>query len=199
MNDTRSIKQETAEDIFFGQVVMNWARWFLIAGGVILVVWKAADVNELIAGTLAVVALMVVNFYLHGRQLAQRPANPTLITLASLMDLAVITLVVLVWPESEQRGLGSPFFVMYYPLVLAFAFVMKPSLTVIYTAVALSAYTGASILVGTDHFDLETLVARLIALGAMGGLGAYYWRIQRARLSRSTEGPSAGSGTQAGV
>ena len=199
MNDTRSIKRETAEDIFFGQVVMNWARWFLIAGGVILVVWKAADVNELIAGTLAVVALMVVNFYLHGRQLAQRPANPTLITIASLMDLAVITLVVLVWPESEQRGLGSPFFVMYYPLVLAFAFVMKPSLTVIYTAVALSAYTGASLLVGTDHFDLETLVARLIALGAMGGLGAYYWRIQRDRLSQATEGPSAGSGTQAGV
>ena len=199
MNDTRSIKQETAEDIFFGQVVMNWARWFLIAGALILVVWKAADTNELIVGTLAVVALMAVNFYLHGRHLAQRPANPSLITIASLMDLAVITLVVLIWPEPEQRGLGSPFFVMYYPLVLAFAFVMRPSLTVVYTAVALSAYTGASLLAGTDQFDLETLVARLIALGAMGGLGTYYWRIQRDRLGRATEGPAAVSGTQPGV
>ena len=96
MNDTRSIKQEGAEDIFFGQVVMNWARWFLIAGGVVLVVWRAGDINELIVGTLAVVALMAVNFYLHGRHLAQRPANPTLITVASLLDLAVITLVVLI-------------------------------------------------------------------------------------------------------
>ena len=91
--------------------------------------------------------------------------------------------------ESSDRLLGSPFFVMYYPLVLAFAFVMRPNLTVAYTVVALAAYAGASLLGNTGQFDidnLKTLVARLITIGAMGGLGTYYWRIQRDRLRRAT-------------
>ena len=113
MKEIRSIGQEAAEDVFFGQVVINWARWFLIVGAVVLVLWNAADVNQLVAGTVAVVALMAINFYLHGRQLADRPANRALITLASFLDVAVITVVVLAWPESEERGLASPFFVFY--------------------------------------------------------------------------------------
>ena len=196
MKETRTVEQEAAEDIFFGQVVINWARWFLIAGGIVLVLWKASDINQLVVGTLAVVALMAVNFYLHGRQLAERPANPALITVASLLDLAVITVVILVWPESEHRGLASPFFIFYYPMVLAFAFVMPPKSTAAYTLVALAAYAGACFLASpsivTDtavaaNFDVETLVARLITLGAVGGLGTYYWRIQRNRR-RATMG-----------
>ena len=31
------LQREQAEDIFFGQVVINWARWFVIAAGVVLV------------------------------------------------------------------------------------------------------------------------------------------------------------------
>ena len=181
MTDTRTQAQEASEDIFFGQVVVNWARWFLIGGGIILVLWTASDINRLVIGIMPVVALMAVNFYLQGRQLAERPANLTLVTLASLVDLAAITVVILFWPEAEQRGLGSPFFIFYYPVVLAFAFVMRPQFTLAYTAVALAAYAGASLLTVGAEFDVETLVARLITLGAMGGLGNYYWRIQRNR------------------
>ena len=187
MNNFRSTVQEAAEDIFFGQVVINWARWFLIAGGIVLVLWSANNVQQLIIGTIPVFALMAVNFYLHGRQLAEKPANPALMTVASLLDVAVITMVVVMWPEPEQRGLSSPFFVMYYPLVMAFAFVMRPVFTAVYTSLVLIAYGGACVLAtsflstGESTFDLETLLARLVTLGAMGGLGTYYWRIQRNR------------------
>ena len=183
MNETRSAAQEAAEDIFFGQVVTSWARWLIIAAGIVVVLWSADDAATLVAGTVPVVALMAMNFYLHGRQLSDRPANRALITFASALDLGAITVVVLIWPG--QVGLQSQFFVLYYPVVLAFAFVMGPRVSVVYTMAALVAYSLASYVSQPDFVTyvpaVKALVGRLITIGAMGGLGAYYWRIQRNR------------------
>ena len=123
MRNLRSAAQEASEDIFFGQVVINWARWFIIVAGALLVIWTAGSPADLVIGVIPVVALMAVNFYLHGRHIAERPANLALISLASILDLAVITVVVVFWPTETHRGLASPFFIMFYPMVLAFAFV----------------------------------------------------------------------------
>ena len=176
MQEVRSSAQEYAEDIFFGQVVMSWARWFIIAAGVVLALWASADAAKLVIGVVPVVALMAMNFYLHGRYLAGRPANRVLITAASVLDLAIITLVVI---------FEGQFFILYYPVVLAFAFVMPPRLTAVYTTAALAAYAGAYLLADpalmNDMDAVKTLVTRLITLGAMGALGTYYWRIQRQR------------------
>ena len=185
MEATISTQHEAAEDVFFGQVVINWARWFIIAAGVVFVLLTADDTTKIVLGVLPLVGLMVMNFYLHGRRLAERPANRALITAASLIDLALITLVVVAWPGAN--GLQSEFFIMYYPVVLAFAFVMPPKVTIGYTAIAMAVYTGACFLAGASGDDFkeveayETLVSRLITLGAMGALGTYYWRIQRDR------------------
>ena len=160
----------------------------------VLVLLAASSINELVVGIIPVVALMALNFYLHGRHLAQQPVNPGLIALTGLMDIAVITVAIVIWPDADQRGLASPFFVMYYPVVLAFAFVMQPRFTLGHTLATLGAYAGASALASGAAFDLETLVARLVTLGAMGGLGTYYWRIQRDRrrsAAEAHEGPSA--------
>ena len=198
MHELKSVAREAAEDIFFGQVVMNWARWFLIIGGMVLILWTAQSEVEAVLGIVPVVGLMAVNFLLHGRYLAERPANPVLITLASMLDVAVITLMVLLW--SEQRGLESQFFIMYYPVVLAFAFVMPPRASVAYTALTLAAYTGACFL--ADPFfigsvgDAKALLIRLITVGAMGGLATYYWRIQRSRVSSAAPRRSVASGSQ---
>ena len=194
MQEIRRTARESAKDIFFGQVAINWVRWFVIAAGVVIALGAANDANAFVLGILPVVVFMATNFYLHGSYLAQRPANSGLIAAASLVDLAVITGIVLFWPEAEQRGLASPFFIMYYPVVLAFAFVMPRMAAVAYTLVALAAYTGACLLADASVFTLpeeiggglnvvavEGLVARLIALAAMGGLGTYYWRVQRNR------------------
>ena len=200
MDETRTVTQDSAEDLFFGQVVVNWARWFVIGAGVLLVIWTVDEVNKLAIGIIPVVALMATNFYLPGRHIARRPANRTLMTVAGVLDLAAITAVVLFWPEADQKGLASPFFVMYYPVVLAFAFIMPPKSSVAYTVVTLVTYAAACLLAATTsvtdidavksfvgNADFENLVTRLITLGAMGGLGTYYWRIQRRRRHAPSE------------
>ena len=212
MQEIRTIEREAAEDVFFGQAVINWARWFIIAAAIVLVLWTAPDVDKLVIGIVPVVALMAVNFYLHGRQLAERPANPALITAASLLDVTVITAVILFWPDAEQRGLGSQFFIMYYPVVLAFAFVMPPRITLAYTVGALAAYAGACVLAdsfaspdvasmifATDVEAIKSLLVRLITLGAMGGLVTYYWRIQRNRRRTAMAKPVTANEPQAGL
>jgi hypothetical protein len=184
MRDTQTVAQERAEDVFFGQLVMNWARWFVIAGAALLVLGTAEATSDLVIGIWPVVGLMALNFYLHGRRLAERPANPHLIALASVLDLVVISIVVATGLGTGQAGIESAFFVAYYPVVLAFAFVMQPRATFAFTALVLGAYAGASVLgsgASMTTTELESFAARLITLAAMGGLGTYFWRIQRGR------------------
>ena len=69
VQQVRTQAQEASEDIFFGQVVMNWARWFVIAAGVILALWTTDNEMDLVVGVIPVVALMAMNFYLHGRHM----------------------------------------------------------------------------------------------------------------------------------
>ncbi len=193
MNQDRTRKVESAEDVFFGQVVINWARWFLIAAGAFLIVGTSEGTWELAMGIMPIIGLMGVNFYLHGRRLAEWPANRGLITLASLLDLTVITLVILVW--SGHRGLTSEFYVAYYPVVLAFAFVMPPRVTAVYTSIAVGAYVAACMVApGVFFLDGNTtdfsalnvdaakaLLIRVITIVAVGGLGTFYYRKQRDR------------------
>lgn len=183
MTELRTIEQEAAEDVFFGQLVIIWARWFLILAGTILTLWTVSDETELSLAILPVVALMIMNFFLHGRYIIEKPANRILIMAASALDLLIITLIVALWPGAT--GLESSFFIFYYPVVLAFAFVFRPGLTIIYTLTALLSYTAICLLVDAsfiyDSITLEFLVLRLITLAATGVLGSYYWRIQRDR------------------
>ena len=185
MREIRSVAQEATEDVFFGQIVIIWARWFLIVAGVTLALWVTPDESQLVVGIIPVVVLMAMNFYLHGRYLMERPANVALISAASVVDIAVITGVVLFWPDPGQRGLASQLFILYYPVVLAFAFVMPRRVTIAYTVVALLAYAGACLLIDPSFVSevayVKVLLMRLITLAAMGGLGTYYWRIQRDR------------------
>jgi hypothetical protein len=183
MNTIRSKAQEASEDVYFGQVVANWARWFIIAAGIVLVLWTADSTAKVIIGVLPVVGLMALNFYLHGRHLASKPANTALITVASLIDVALITGLVVLWPGA--RGLNNDFFVLYFPVLLAFTFVMQPRVSLMYTGAVLAVYTAVTILADpgliTGAEEIELLVTRLITLGAVGALGAYFWRIQRDR------------------
>jgi len=192
MRDIRTAPQEAAEDLFFGQVVIIWARWFVILAGTILVLWTTTNEAELVVSILPVLALIAMNFFLHGRYLIEQPANRAMVVVASFIDLSVISLIVLLWPG--QGGLDNQFFVLYYPIVLAFAFVFPQQITTIYTVVVLVAYAGASFL--ANPFCLATardqtiLAMRLITIAAMGGLGTYYWRIQRARRRAAIQSPA---------
>lgn len=180
----RRLEHEAAEDIFFGQVVMIWARWFLIAAGTIFFLWTAQKSSQVALGVLPIVALMVLNFYLHGRYLLERPSNVLQITAASTIDVALVSAIVLLWQSDAApglTGLASPFFVLYYPVVLAFAFVMPRRLTVIFTASTAAVYAAICLPDVTSITTAKVLVLRLATLAAMGGIGTFYWRIQRSR------------------
>ncbi|MDP6666532.1 MAG: hypothetical protein QF357_03940 [Dehalococcoidia bacterium] len=187
-------RREAAEDIFFGQVVINWARWFVIAAGVTMVMILTTNETELTIGIVPIVGLMVVNFYLHGRRLAQNPANRGLIAISSVLDLALITTMIAVGPAPAETGLGSQFYVAYFPVIAAFGFVMPRRFTVAYVAAAMVAYTVTCLVVNTQILDgsqvapgqLEGLITRLIVIAAVGGLASHFWRVQRERRHASS-------------
>ena len=183
MTAQRTNERASAEDIYFGQVVANWARWSIIGAALMLVLWTSGDTFRLILGVLPIVGLMVVNFYLHGRYLANRPANGPLVAIASAIDIALITGLILLWPSNS--AVGSGLFVLYFPALVAFAFIMSPRISIGFTACVLGIYALAAVAsdpgILASMEAIETLVARMITLAAVGILAAYFWRVQRRR------------------
>ena len=193
-NTVSRIEREAAEDIFYGQVVINWARWFVILAGMAFVMMAADTTSELAIGMAPVVGLMVVNFYLHGRRLVNQPANLTLVGISSFIDVILITAVVIIGPSEELMGLDSQFYVLYFPVIAAFSFVFGRKMAIAFTAFTGVAYVAATIIAGTDSptallgssllgssEDAESLVTRVIVMLAIGGLGTYFWKVQRDR------------------
>ena len=181
--NTVGTEREAAEDVFFGQVVIIWARWFLIVAGAVLALWTTHDSTALAVAVLPIVALMAMNFYLHGRYLLERPSNRAQITAASLLDLALITALVILWHDVVPSGAGSR-----TRSSSSTTRSCSPSRSscraglLSSTRVSWSASTRRRAC-PTSHgvVDAKVLTLRLVTLAAMGGLGTFYWRIQRDR------------------
>ena len=175
---------EDAEDLFFGQAVIVWGRWFAILAAALVALWSASTPGELSARMLLVVAMMAMNFFLHGRQLLDKPANRGVVLAAGALDLALVTAMLCGW-QGGAGGLRSDLFVLYYPALVGMAFVFRPRLAAIYTAAAIVLYSVTCLVLDTafvvDGHNLKVFVARLVTLAAVGGLGAFYWRVARAR------------------
>jgi len=185
-NQVSSKAREAAEDVFFGQIAIILARWFLIGAGILIAIWSAADVGQLSLAIVTLVALMGMNFFAHGRYMVGRPINQILLLFMSLVDVTAITLMIFFW-NGKTAGLESDFFILYYPMLLAWALVFGPGVTIIFSLITLGVYVMACV-VGTDPqvmfsiIGFETLMARIITLGAMAGLGTYFYRRQRDSL-----------------
>lgn len=168
------------EDVFYGQVVMIWGAAGGGCGPCRALPLECRDVGQMTERILLLVVLMAVNFYLHGRYLSRRPANRILITLATLADLALITGAVVLW-----GGFESQLFVLLYPVLFAFALVFPPRATATRTLFAVGLYVAAVVAAGTGWLEdvqlIKILLVRLVTLLAAGGLGTYYWRMQRQR------------------
>ncbi len=186
--EVRSRKQAEQEDVFFGQTVIVWARWGVIVAGIVLVLWTSTDVALLTRTMPFFLVLMAINFFFHGRYVMGSPLNRTVVTAASIVDLALITAIVVFWPNAE--GFRNQFYVLYFPVVFAFALVFTRRIEAVYTVLACTAYAGACLLTGTlnvaDGSELKTLVMRLIVIASMGFLGNFYFRIQRDRLAKAS-------------
>jgi hypothetical protein len=194
VREVRTAAQANLEDVFFGQTVILWARWSVIVAGIVLVLWTSATITHLTQTVPFFLALMAMNFFLHGRYVMGSPLNRTAVMVASFVDLVLITAIVALWPGSQ--GLNNQFFVLYFPVVFAFALVFTRRIEVAYTVLAMLAYVAACVFTATVPFDLgnadKILVMRLVVIAAMGFLGNYYFRIQRDRLARASRGATSG-------
>lgn len=191
LKEVRTEPQAALDDVFFGQSVILWARWSVILAGTLLVLSTSPTVEQLVRTLPFFLALMAMNFFLQGRYVMGSPLNRFAVIAASVVDLVVVTAIVAFWPG--EHGLKNEFFVLYFPVVFAFALVFERRLEAMYTTVAVAAYAGVCIAFGTvgTEADLKLLVLRVIALAAMGFLGNYYFRGERERLRRlSTGDPS---------
>ena len=188
--EVRTAAQAEQEDVFFGQTVIMWARWSVIVTGIVLVLWTSTNVALLTQTMPFFLVLMAVNFFLHGRYVMGSPLNRVVVSVASVIDLILITAIVVLWPGSY--GLHNQFYVLYFPVVFAFALVFTRHYEVVYTVLAIVLYVCACVLTGTVPFDFgsddKVLVMRVIVIAAMGFLGNYYFRIQRDRLARAATG-----------
>ncbi len=195
MKETRSTLQEASEDIFFGQEVIIWARWFVIAAASLVLLWTSISITEMTRAIIMLMPLIIINFYVHGRYLMEKPVNQKLLIGLSIVDIISVSIIILLW--QEDNGFASPYFIFYYPLMLAFAFVLPPRISTIFTILTLAAYTGVCLLDDSpflySSLEIERLVIRLITLASMGGLGIFYWRIQRQRRREALGGPSPSS------
>jgi hypothetical protein len=195
VREVRTAKQAEQEDLFFGQSVILWARWSIIVAGIVLVLWTSTDIALLTQTMPFFLVLMGVNFFLHGRYVTGSPLNRVAVTVASVVDLILITAIVVLWPGSH--GLNNEFFVLYFPVVFAFALVFTRKIEAAYTALAIVLYVGACIFSGSVPFDLgdkdKLLVMRVIVIAALGFLGNYYFRIQRDRLAKLSQSRAAGA------
>jgi hypothetical protein len=178
LHGAAATRREAVADLFWGQVATFWARWAIVLGGAALVLSRASTTADLALGILPVVALLIVNFYLHGRYLVERPANAALTLTACGFDLAMLVLLFLGW--SGAPGVGNPYYVLLYPLIFGVALVFPPRLSWLYTAGALGLFAALVLpwSLGNEG-DLKTLVVRMVTLAATGGLGSLYWRVVR--------------------
>ncbi|MEA2641209.1 MAG: hypothetical protein QOF51_2603 [Chloroflexota bacterium] len=183
--------QDDKEDLYYGQLAMIVARWFLIATGTLLTLWSAKTIADVTVPIAIVIALMAMNFFLHGRYLMRQPVNARLVYGSAALDLLVIGLLMLFWAPGHT-GLASLCFVLLYPVLLAFALVFPPRVTLGYAIAAIAIYVGLVFIGGgvDDLTAFKTLLQRVVTLLATAGLATYFWRIQRRRRAVAAEGPA---------
>lgn len=180
--------QEAAEDVFFGQIAIIWARWFLIAAGMLVALSSTSNDTQFYLGIASITILMTINFFAHGRYMMGKPINKLMLLTSSLVDLTVITTLVIFWGDGRS-GINSNFFVLYYPLLFSWALVFSPRVTIGFSVIAISLYITACLIVALPNppslvspQGFNTLASHIITLGAMSGLGTYYYRRQRDSL-----------------
>ena len=167
------------DDFRHGPIVVVAARWLLAVAGLLFLLYRPASTLELAAGTLGVLAIAAVNFWIHTRLLTRQPLEPAWLYGATAADLTVIT-----WLVAVQGGLAGNAFVFYYPAMLAFSLVFPRAVTMLFTASALSVY---AVLCLNDHVDERVLVARVLSLAAVAFLGSRYQQVEAHRRARRAE------------
>ncbi len=165
----------TSENLFYGQAVIVWARWILIATGLVLSFWEPASLGLLQIQLAAIITLAFGNFYLHVQLLRGRPAIDRVVYAASAADLAVVTTLVI-----SQNGYSSPVFVFYFAAVLGLSVAFPAVLTALYTSAVVVVY-GIVCLSTADTTEYPAVFTRLLMIAAIALCGALFARSESHR------------------
>ena len=170
--------ETTAEELRHGQIVIVTARWALVLAGLALLMWRPVDLAAFTIGILVVLALAVMNFFLHVQILRDRPIARTSVYGMSVADLLVITLIVI-----TREGFNAHTFVFYYPAVLAYSLVFPGRISLLLTAGLMVVYGLISMPeVMNVELNQQILVTRLLMIAAVSYLGYRYRVVERRRL-----------------
>ena len=177
-------KTEALQDVFYGQIVFIWARWIVIFSTLFLVLRNAQNVADIQIPMIPVGLLIVANFYLHGRFVMRQPANPILLTIATTVDFLFITLIIVLGAGGET-GIDNPFFVLYFPVMLAYSLVFPRPRTLVMASILIVVYLLICLFqpprISFAKGDEKVLAVRIVMLLVTALLGTMYWRIQRMR------------------
>jgi len=169
----------TSENLFYGQAVIVWARWILIATGLVLSFWEPASLGLLQIQLAAIITLAFGNFYLHVQLLRGRPAIDRVVYAASAADLAVVTTLVI-----SQNGYSSPVFVFYFAAVLGLSVAFPTVLTALYTSAVVVVY-GTVCLSTADSTEYPAVFTRLLMIAAIALCGALFARSESHRRAEA--------------
>jgi hypothetical protein len=169
-------------DFSNGQIVIVLARWVLIGTALAITFWSPSqyDLDRIKISLLVVLALAVGNFALHAQLLMGRAITAPIVYGASAVDLAVVTL--MTWTFG---GLGSSIFVFYYPALLGIALVFPLRVVTVFTVGLVVGYAMLLLPTAYRADDLQTLVARVVAMVAVAVIGYMYQRIEADRQAAS--------------
>jgi hypothetical protein len=174
--------REDIQDVWYGQIVIIMARWFVIAAGVMLTLWRADQIQDITGVIYPLIGLVALNFFMHGRIITGSPIRRELILVSSIVDVALISVIVATASWKADSGIENPFYVFYYPVLLAFALVFPWRFAIPFGGAAIATYVAIVLSTGLGDDPTqahETLVARAVTLASITLLGNLYWRIQR--------------------
>lgn len=175
---------EAQQDVFYGQIVFIWARWIIIVSTLFLILRNARSVADIQIPMIPLVLLIAANFFVHGRFVMRRPANAILLTIATTIDFVFITVIILLG-AGGSTGIANPFFVLYYPVLLAYSLVFRRRRTLRMASILIIVYLLICLLipprVSIANEDEKVLAVRIVMLLVTALLGTMYWRIQRRR------------------
>ena len=175
---------EAQQDVFYGQIVFIWARWIIIVSTLFLILRNARSVADIQLPMIPLVLLIAANFFVHGRFVMRRPANAILLTIATTIDFVFITVIILLG-AGGSTGIANPFFVLYYPVLLAYSLVFRRRRTLMMASILIIVYLLICLLipprVSIANEDEKVLAVRIVMLLVTALLGTMYWRIQRRR------------------
>ena len=171
------------EDMAHGQIVIVTFRWILVLAGLVLTFWNPGPINELRMQLLVILLLAVGNFYLHAQLLMRRPAIDMVVYAASLADLTVITLLLIV-----GGGFTSSLYIFYFPAILVFSVAFPTVMTYLYAGAITALYSLIGIFsAGATEGDVQILLTRLLMFAAVAFCGNLYWRIEGKRRRAAVE------------